>query len=526
MSTNFTSRTGLRPLVQRRARGPAGAARPMTDEVQAAVRLMKEAHFDALGKFYGGARLTYDKSVTQKVLVAAARKAGETIGTRTKGTQAPGANWVLERAKGLARLVLKHESAYLIDNVAAGLYDRAASEVQDQLQDVVLKGVPVVGMLKTGWDALATTGDALDKLVRTGIAHRHGVELKGGEPRAAADAVQKLLARKAGMLAVSGATATAAFAVGVAAEAGSFGAAVGTAELGTAVMQAVVDVILMLTQIIIDIVDFERGNRLLGNLSEIVNPTQATVINMFKGCPVLGCYMLATPIFPTSAFVYLMASDTALASMDEVERVAIEHVNPLRLEASWLIRQSSFTMENPESKQANDQIRLVMQGNTEAEIQQALEARNRHREAAGDATKRSDYLDRSLVQKAMDYATRAGPSQYANNVDHGIGSDGKTHLYNRHEGKLRGLSEKIAKFKKTAQTAFTTNTRLGRYANEFSKDAGIVGETEAEIALKKQAMRAPPAAAPKPVGAPAQVIASKPLPTPPKKPPPVPPRRP
>lgn len=527
MSTNFTSRTGLRPLVKPRAPGVAKVStKADVAEFEALMRIMQEAHFDALGKFYGGARLTYDKSVTQKALVAAARKAGDKLGAGAQKAQVPGANWVLERAKGLARLVMKHESAYLIDNVGAGLYDMAASQIQDQLQEVVLKGVPVVGLVKTGWDALASSGDALDKLVRTGIAHRHGVELKAGEPRAAADAVQKLLARKAGMLAVSGASSTAAFAVGVAAEAGSLGAATGTAEIATAVMQAVVDIILMLTQIIIDIVDFERGNKLLNNLPEIVNPTQDTVVKMFKGCPVLGCYMLATPIFPTSAFVYLMSKPGGIASVDEVERVAIGHVNPLRLEASWLIRQSSFTMSNPESKEANDQIRLVMKGKSEEEIQQALEFRNLHREAADDATTRSEYLDRSLVQRGLEYATRKGPSQYANNAAHGIGSDGKTHLYTRHEGKLHGLSQKIAKFKKSAITTFTTNTRLGRFANEFGKDAGIVPETEAELELKKQAMRAPPAGAPKPVGAPPAVAPGKPLPTPPKKPLPTPPGRP
>jgi hypothetical protein len=285
-------------------------------------------------------------------------------------------------------------------------------------------------------------------------------------------------------------------------------------------MQAVVDIILTLTQIIIDIVDFERGNKLLSNLPEIVNPTQDTVVKMFKGCPVLGCYMLATPIFPTSAFVYLMSKPGGIASVDEVERVAIGHVNPLRLEASWLIRQASFTMSNPESKEANDQIRLVMKGKSEEEIQQALEFRNLHREAADDATTRSKYLDRSLVQRGLEYATRAGPSQYANNPAHGIGSDGKTHLYTRHEGKLHGLSQKIAKFKKSAITTFTTNTRLGRFANEFGKDAGIVEETEVVLELKKQGMRAPPPGAPKPMAAP-----GKPLPTLPKKPLPTPPAR-
>jgi hypothetical protein len=312
----------------------------------------------------------------------------------------------------------------------------------------------------------------------------------------------------------------------VAAEGGSLGAAVGTAELGAAMMQAVVDVILMLTQIIIDIIDFERGNMLLANLPEIVNPTQDTIVNMFKGCPALGCYMLATPIFPTSAFVCVMSSPTALASVDEIERVAIGHVNPLRLDASWLIWQSSFTMSNPGSKEANDRNRQVTAGNGEGEILQALEFRNLNREAAGDATTRSECLDRSLVQLELDYATHAAPSKYANNAVHGFGSDGKTHLYNRHEGRLHGLSQKLVKFEKTALSSFTTNTRLGRFANEFGKDAGIVGETEAELELKKRAMRAPPAGAPKPVGPPQMEVATNPLPAPRKRPLPVPPGRP
>jgi hypothetical protein len=174
MSTDFTSRTGLRPFVTKRAPGKARVhTKADVAEFEALMRIMQEAHFDALGKFYGGAKLTYDKSVTQKILVAAVREVGDKLGAGVKNPQSPGANWVLERAKGLARLVMKHESAYLIDNVGAALYDKAASAIQDQLQEVVLKGVPVVGLLKTGWDALATSGDALDKLVRTGIAHRH-----------------------------------------------------------------------------------------------------------------------------------------------------------------------------------------------------------------------------------------------------------------------------------------------------------------------------------------------------------------
>lgn len=512
MSTNFTSRLGVRPFVKKRAASPVKKSSAAdVAEFQALMLIMQEANLDLLGKFYGGARLTYDKSVTQKLLAAAVRKASTGISAKPPSNPSPGTAWVIERAKALSRLVMKHEDAYLIDNVGAQLYERAAEAISDaikeQLPSTAVSGTPVIGLLKSGWDALSKDADAIDKLARTVIAHRHGVELAAGEPRAAAEAVKKLLARKAGMMAVSGASSTAAFAVGVAAEVGSMGAAVGTAELGTAVMQMVVDIILMFTQIIIDIVDYERGSKLLANLDEMVNPTPDTIVRMFKGCPVLGCYMLATPIFPTSAFVYLMSKTGSIASVDEVERIAITHVNPLRLEASWLIRQASFRMENPESRESNDKIRAVMRGESESEIQKALELRNLKREAIGDATTRSEYLDRSLVQKGLEYATRSGPgkysSQFASDRTHGFGSDGKAHIYNRHEGKLHGLSEKLVKFKKSAST-FVTNTRIGG----FLKEAEVIEETEAEVAAKKLAMRAPPPL----------VRPNKPLPKPPGRP--------
>ncbi|MGH7460608.1 MAG: hypothetical protein ACREMA_06220, partial [Longimicrobiales bacterium] len=313
--------------------------------------------------------------------------------------------------------------------------------------------------LKTGYDALVKDADAIDKIIRTACARRHAVKLVPGSPRAAADAVTKLMARKAVLTTTSGVSSSAAFGVGVAAEVGSFGAAIGTAELATAAFQAAVDLIVWLVEIVIDVMDFERGKKLLADLPSIVNPDQDKFVQLFNNCPVLGCYMLATPIFPTSAFVWLVAKDGCISSVDEIERLAISHVNPLRLEASWLIRKATFKMRNPENAEADKKIAATLIGSDkekEAELARIAKIRS----AATDAGKRSKSLDKNVFEKALDHATRgAGKEMEGYGVlPTGMGQ----HTYKRHEGKLHGLSDKIKKHKKSAMTAIT-NTRAGKY---------------------------------------------------------------
>jgi hypothetical protein len=399
----------------------------------------------------------YERSVTQKILLDVSKRAVGKVKTKLPNVPAPG--FIKSFTTTLAQKVLKEESAFVIDNVASYAVEAAASQVQDVIMDAALQGVPIVGLLKTGYDALVKDADAIDKIIRAGCAQRHAVKVMAGSPRAAAGAVTKLMARKAILTSTSGASSTAAFGVGVAAEAGSLGAAVGTAEIATAIFQAVVDLIVWLVEMIIDIMDFERGKKLLADLPGIVNPTQEKFIKLFNDCPILGCYMLATPIFPTSAFVWLVAKDGYVSSVEEIERLAISHVNPLRLEASWLIRKATFKMSNPENAEADKKIASTLTGSDqekEAEIKRIHKIQG----ATKDAGKRSKQLDKNPFEKALDKATQgAGKEMEGFGV---VGSTLGKHTYKRHEGKLHGLSEKIKKHKKSAMTSIT-NTRAGKY---------------------------------------------------------------
>jgi hypothetical protein len=449
------SRTGLQPFVQERPRSSAPPMRT-TAEFGALLRIMQEANLDLLGKFYGGAELYYESSVAQKILRDIGTRAAGKADAKLRQTEHAPA-FLKKFTRMLAERVLKAEEAYVIDNVAGYAIEAAASQAQGAIVSAATRSIPIIGLLKTGYDAMVKDVEAVDLIIRAACAKRHATKLKAGPPRAAAEAVHKIVSIKATLTSVSGATSTGAFASGVAAEVGSFGAATGTAEVVTAIVQAVVDLVVWLVEMIIDIMDYERGRRLLADLPGIVNPDQEKFIKLFNDCPILGCYMLATPIFPTSAFVWLVTTDRHISSVDEVERVAIRHVAPLRLEASALIRDATFKMRNPENPAADENIRQAMAGESPEAIAIEIARIHKVRAAAADAEKRSESLDKNVLERALDRATAGAGVPMP-----GFGPDG-THTFTRHEGKLHGLSEKIKKYKKSAKTAFITETRVGRY---------------------------------------------------------------
>ena len=444
----FISRTGHRPFTKKReaSNAPPVAA---TAEFGAMLRIMQEANLDLLGQFYGGARLTYDQSVAQKIIMDVGKSAAAKADAKMGDSRS--AEIVRKIAAKIAKQVAREESKFVIDNVSAQAVSYATDELSSVITDVGTKGIPIVGMLITGYDALKQDLDALDKVIRAVCASRHATKVRAGSPRAAAEAVGKIMKRKSVFAGVGGAASTGSFAAGVAAEVGSFGAAVGTAEIATAAFQAFIDIIIWLVEMVIDVMDYMRGSALLGDLPTIVNPTQQTFMKLFNDCPILGCYMLATPIFPTSAFVWLVTTEGNVSSVDEIERIAIGHVNPLRLEASWIIANATFSMENPENP------------SVDSELTKAIKA------SAGDADKRSAALDKSLGQKLIDYATEGRGNYMPGFGVVGAGGIG-THNYTGHEGKLHGLSSRLKKFKKTAKNKFVNETRVGRYL----KGAGAV----------------------------------------------------
>ena len=439
----FMSRTGYRPFVKSQSGGSAAPVRS-TAEFSALLRIMQDSNNDLLGMFYGGATLTYDQSISQKIITDVGGRVSR--GVDAKMGDSKSAEIVRKIAAKIAAKVMQEESQYIIDQVSAQAIGFATSEVQDVVTKASTRSIPIVGLLKTGYDALKADLDAIDNIIRAVCAKKHATKVRAGSPRAAAQAGHTIMSRKSVYSSVSGASSTGAFAAGVAAEVGSFGVLVGTAEAATAAFQAFIEIIIWLVEMVVDIMDFKRGQGMLDDFSATVNPTQDYFTRLFNDCPILGCYMLATPIFPTSSFVWLVTTEGNVSSVEEVSRIAIQHVNPLRLEASSIIAGATFTMENTEN------------ANVGSAIQQAV------RKSAGDADKRAAAMDKSLMQKLVDYSTEG-----RGNYMPGFGSNGHggigTHNYVGHEGKLHGLSTKLKKYKKSATQSFITKTRAGSYLN-------------------------------------------------------------
>ena len=70
----FASRTGARPFTRTRTPG-GGPGVPATAEFGAMLRIMQEHSLDLLARFYGGATLTYDESVSQKIIMDVGKRA-------------------------------------------------------------------------------------------------------------------------------------------------------------------------------------------------------------------------------------------------------------------------------------------------------------------------------------------------------------------------------------------------------------------------------------------------------------------
>ncbi len=402
--------------------------------------IMQQANSDTLANFYAGSKLTYESSMAQRI---AADLFGRAT-TKIRGKIDASDRTVPPKMEALLRKIVervtKEESKYVIDQLSAYAASQVAAQLKDQISGAALKSIPVIGLLKAGLDALLADITAIDLIVRRASAARHAVELKVGPPREAANAVKTILTRKAAIGSAAAVSSTAAFGAGVGIEVGTMGAASAAGlETGVAVSQALIEVIALIVEMVMDALEFHRGSALLLDHSAVVNFGPDTLKQMFNACPLLGAYMLATPMIPTSAFIWLITKDYQVSSVEEVQRVAVDHVNPLRVEASWVVCESPFSLENQNNETAS--------------------------RAMKDARLRNEVLNKSVAEKLVEKLTQDG---YESNPDYGgMGMvDGRqigSHTISRKAGRLNKLASKFHKFNSNASTRIA-QTRLGKYA--------------------------------------------------------------
>ena len=221
----------------------------------------------------------------------------------------------------------------------------------------VATAAPVIGLIPSAYSALTANASAIQGITKSVYASRYVEVVKVGAPRGAADAVNLILTRKAAYLSTHAVTANLNLGASIATVATTGAFAVG--EMAIKIATAVVDLIAEISMVCIELYEHVVGERLLEAM-DVPNEALADqklfdtlFLSIYNGCPLLGAYMLsAAPYFNTSDFVTLTSSPGQLASVDEIGRIAIENVNPLRLYGSQIIKDSKLKLTHRDPKYA------------------------------------------------------------------------------------------------------------------------------------------------------------------------------
>ncbi len=331
------------------------------DEFHDMLELMQTDASLRLVNYYYGAKLVYDPSLATKII----SRISKTMGQKAKALEDQNRQ-AIEGGKAVELIratvteimqgVQKAMNGTATDAGISSTVMKSVGERATQLAtnafgaSFVAEATPFIGLLPSAYKAVTKSYAAVDGIIKSVHASRYSETVKQGNPRSAALACQKILSRKATYLTAGAATSLTNLGVGIA-NAASAGIA-SAADVGIKTATAIVDLIAELTMLGIEMYEHSAGERELDNMASINhvlgidNGILEPLVGLcFNQCPLLGCYMLASaPYFNTSDFVTLLSNKHEIASVDEIERIAQENVNPLRLYASQIIRESKIKL--------------------------------------------------------------------------------------------------------------------------------------------------------------------------------------
>jgi len=341
------------------------------DEFNSLLDAMRIDATQRMVTYYHHARLIYDGGLATKLLDKITKNMSQKTGSLEQHAVVEGSNAIQLIRSTVTQIMQAVDGAVREKASSSGVSDSIMSSVQAKATELATsafgasfaaKATPFIGLLPTAYKAVTKSYAAVDGVVKAAHAHRYAKVVKAGSPRAAADAVGDILKRKAAYLSTTAATAVTEFGASVA-TAASGGIAV-AAEVPIKVATLVVDLIAELTMFAMELYEHAAGDRVLNMIGTwdhellIENDFAEDIFPVaFNVCPLLGSYMLASaPYFNTSDFVTLTAGPGTLASVDEIERIAVDKVNPLRLYASQIIVESKIKLTHDK----REDIRKVM----------------------------------------------------------------------------------------------------------------------------------------------------------------------
>lgn len=331
------------------------------EAVQDIVAMMQYDANHRLVQFFTGARLEYshDMGATYAGYVSKRLEKKLTVTGDSKTRAVTEGIAIGRQIKSIIESIMDAVTASAVTQAAAagadsslmGQVKQAATQLAKEAfgAKFVATAAPVIGLIPAAYSAVKADVAAVQGIAKSVYASRYVKVVKAGAPRGAADAVKLILDRKSAYLSTHAVTATTNFAASVATVASTGAFAAG--ETAIKIATAVVDLIAEITMVCIEMYEHAVGERLLADLNVphefLTNQHRldSLFITIYNGCPLLGSYMLsAAPYFNTSDFVTLTSSPGQLASVDEIGRIAIENVNPLRLYGSQIIKESKLKL--------------------------------------------------------------------------------------------------------------------------------------------------------------------------------------
>lgn len=330
-------------------------------EVQAALRAMEEDAATRMVFFFHGARMQYEGGLALQMLRRVSDQLGNALTTSeglkvVQGVQAARMlqDTIAEIVAAVQKAIGSHAAYSGISNtVVAAVADRAKQLVATEVGPAfVAKATPFLGLVPATFSFVKNTHHAVDHIVKTVYAGRYAQAVKPGAPQAAADGVRSIFKRKAAYYTTTAATATVDLgsSIATAASAGLSAPADAAAKIATAMVKLIAE----LTLFAIELCEHVAGENILGLVNSCDSPLlldESFIADIFpasfNACPLLGAYLLsATPYFNTSDFILLSAGPGKLYAKEDVERIAVKYVNPLRVYGAEIVTGSKFKLHH------------------------------------------------------------------------------------------------------------------------------------------------------------------------------------
>jgi len=317
--------------------GAAPAFRNFGDEIadKAAKLEIRRAQQLAASKMFTGSEIKFKDSfwgITRNRCKDEATKLQRAKNTaKNVGQSALGVGMNVGSAANTARGIASNLQT-VIQSIMGELPAATHNEIIQQVfgntvENFIFEVTPLLGMVSSGAQATMDWVGVARNIHSATVMESRAVDVRGGDPSAALQAMTAVIDRQIKKQAADGAIRTTAFAAKAASAAADFGTAT-TAAVGA--VESVALLLNTLVDIVVDAKQMVAGNKLI--LEQKID------LDLFNTCPILGCYYIAVQDHST-IMNFEIASMGRENWRQEAERLRYA-IKPVLSKASDLISKS------------------------------------------------------------------------------------------------------------------------------------------------------------------------------------------